>query len=304
MSAPESSTTPARKRRSKVKVTPARVQELLTRNWSAGLAALRDRHGLPVLPSVPADPPPDGAEITLASYNVHKCVGTDRRFDPARIARVIAEIGPDILAVQEADRRFGRRIGLLDMVALQEAGLSMVQCSRLPDGHGWHGNALLVRQGTALEVQRLSLPGAEPRGAVIVEMELPGGRLRVVGAHFGLLKRCRTRQSAAILEAIGRRPTMPTIMMGDLNEWRPGRRSSLRSLEPLFGGGASFGPASFPSRLPIFALDRILGWPQGMLREVQAHDSPLARVASDHLPLKARMVLSRAAAGQSVAEAA
>jgi endonuclease/exonuclease/phosphatase family metal-dependent hydrolase len=259
-----------------------------------GLAALRQAHGIPALPAVPPDPVA-GGPVTVASYNVHKCVGTDRRFDPARIARVIGEIAPDIIAIQEADRRFGRRTGLLDTAALREAGLTLLPISRLPDGHGWHGNALAVRAGTPLSVQRLALPGAEPRGAVIVELELPAGRLRVVAAHFGLLRRCRTRQGAAILEAIARGEAMPTLMMGDLNEWRPGRRSSLRVLEGFFGP-AAFGPASFPARMPVFALDRILGWPQGVVREVRVHDTPLARQASDHLPLKAKLTLGAPAA--------
>ncbi|MXP65526.1 EEP domain-containing protein [Roseomonas sp. M0104] len=262
------------------------------------LSELRGRHGLSVLPSVPPLPPPGPDEITVASYNVHKCVGTDRRFDPGRIAQVIAEIQPDILAVQEADRRFGRRIGLLDTQALQQSGLSLVPVSRLPDGHGWHGNALLVRRGTPLEVQRLALPGAEPRGAVLTEIELPAGKLRIVAAHFGLLRRCRLRQAATILEAIARGTSMPTLMLGDLNEWRPGPRSSLRPLESLFGSVA-FGPASFPSRMPVFALDRIFGWPRGVVRDVQAHNSSLARIASDHLPLKARLSLAAAHAAPS-----
>lgn len=286
-------------------VQPDGAQGAGRRVPAGGLAGLRDAHGLSVLPSVPPAPLPAQGEITVASYNVHKCVGTDRRFDPARIARVITEMQADLVAVQEADRRFGRRVGLLDTAALRDAGLSVVPVSRLPDGHGWHGNALLVREGTALEVQRLSLPGAEPRGAVIAEMELPGGRLRVVAAHFGLLRRCRMRQAAAILEAIGRGASMPTLMLGDLNEWRPGRRSSLRPLESLFGNNAFFGPPSFPSRMPVFALDRILGWPQGVVRDVQVHNTPLARIASDHLPLKARLSLASAAAqpGQVAAAA-
>jgi endonuclease/exonuclease/phosphatase family metal-dependent hydrolase len=247
-----------------------------------------------------------GGESIVASYNVHKCVGLDRRFDPSRIAAVIGEIGADIVAVQEADRRFGRRTGLLDTATLREHGLSLLPISNLQDGHGWHGNALLVRQGTALEMQRLTLPGAEPRGAVMAELELPAGQLRVVAAHFGLLRRCRMRQGAAILEAIARRDSMPTLLLGDLNEWRPGRRSSLRMLEPLFGN-LMLAPPSFPSRLPVFALDRILGWPRGVVRDVQVHNSPLARVASDHLPLKARLHLDVALAearSQPVAAAA
>jgi endonuclease/exonuclease/phosphatase family metal-dependent hydrolase len=237
-----------------------------------------------------------GRGLVVASYNVHKCVGVDRRFDPHRVAHVIAEMDADIVAVQEADKRFGRRVGLLDTDTLLEGGLTLLPISRLPDGHGWHGNALLVRQGTLAHVQCLSLPGAEPRGAVIAELEMPGGqKLRVVGAHFGLLRRCRMRQGAVILEAISRGESMPTVVMGDLNEWRPGRRSSLRLLEPLFGS-MGVGPASFPSRLPVLALDRILGWPRGVISGVRAHDTPLARVASDHLPLKARLDFTAAAA--------
>jgi endonuclease/exonuclease/phosphatase family metal-dependent hydrolase len=241
--------------------------------------------------------------LTVASYNVHKCVGTDRRFDPHRVAHVIAEMRADIVAVQEADKRFGRRVGLLDTGTLKEHGLHLLPLSRLPDGHGWHGNALLVRHATLSRAECIDLPGAEPRGAVVAELNLPAGPLRVVAAHFGLLRRCRMRQGAAILDAIRRGPEMPTIMMGDLNEWRPGRRSSLRLLEPLFGNLA-LGPASFPSRLPVLALDRILGWPRGILGGVQAHDTPLARVASDHLPLKGRLNLAVAAAQRDVARRA
>ncbi|MBU8536753.1 endonuclease/exonuclease/phosphatase family protein [Roseomonas tokyonensis] len=234
-------------------------------------------------------------ELRVASYNIHKCVGTDRRFDPARTAAVIAELGADLVALQEADRRFGRRVGLMDAAALErETGLALLPVSDLPDGHGWHGNAILVRPGTPARFRRLALPGAEPRGALVAELDLPCGRLRVVAAHLGLLRRCRARQAAAILEALADQPEgqepIPTLLMGDLNEWRPGARSSLRAFEPFFGPVAP-GPASFPTRLPVLALDRILGWPRGIVTEVAAHDSALARVASDHLPLTASIRL-------------
>ena len=244
-----------------------------------------------------------GGELRVASYNVHKCVGTDGRFDPVRSAAVIAELGADLVAVQEADRRFGRRIGLLDTATLErETGLAPLPVSDLPDGHGWHGNALLVRPGTPARLRRLALPGAEPRGALVAELDLPAGRLRVVAAHLGLLRRCRARQADAILRVLAEGEAMPTLLLGDLNEWRPGARSSLRAFEPLFGPLAP-APASFPARLPLFALDRILGWPQGLVDEVAVHDSPLARVASDHLPLTARVHLGAATAAMTEEEA-
>jgi endonuclease/exonuclease/phosphatase family metal-dependent hydrolase len=259
-----------------------------------GLARMIQRRGpRPLAPLVPAP-----GDLRVGSYNVHKCVGTDGKFDPGRVAAVVAELGADLVALQEVDRRFGRRTGLLDAAAIERAtGLVPLPVSNLPDGHGWHGNTLLVRPGTTWRLHRLALPGAEPRGAVLAELTLPGGagQLRVVAAHFGLLRRCRARQAAAVLQAIAQGDDMPTLMLGDLNEWRSdGARSALRALEPLFGS-VTAGPPSFPSRLPLFALDRVLGCPRAIVRSVEAHDSPLARVASDHLPLKAWVRLAAAA---------
>ncbi|UFN50900.1 endonuclease/exonuclease/phosphatase family protein [Roseomonas sp. OT10] len=276
------------------------------RTARSALQRLRDVTGRDRSSRAPGGPvgnePGSGGSLKVASYNVHKCVGRDGRFDPGRIAAVIGEMDADLVAVQEADRRFGRRYGLLDAATLQrESGLTLLGVSDLPDGHGWHGNALLVRhppgQAPRLHLRRLALPGAEPRGAVIAELQLPAGKLRVVAAHFGLLRRCRVRQAATILRAITEGEPMPTLMMGDLNEWRPGPRSSLRALEHVFGP-LSASPPSFPARRPLLALDRILGWPQGILGEVAAHDTPLARLASDHLPLTARVDLAAAAGAE------
>jgi endonuclease/exonuclease/phosphatase family metal-dependent hydrolase len=231
-------------------------------------------------------------EMRVASWNLHKCVGTDGRFDPHRSISVIAELGADLVALQEADRRFGRRIGLLDTRLLEkEAGLVPLPVSELPDGLGWHGNAILVRPGTRARIRRLALPGAEPRGAVVADLDLAHGHLRLVAAHFGLLPRCRRRQSAAILAALAEAEPMPTVLCGDLNEWKPGERSAIHALSPLFGPLPP-GVPSFPTRLPLLALDRILAWPQTLVSDVEVHDSPKARVASDHLPLTARLHLA------------
>lgn len=245
--------------------------------------------------------PPHPSDLRVGSWNLHKCVGADGRFDPHRSAAVIAELGADILALQEVDKRFGRRDGLLDLASVRRStGLKLVPVSDVPAGHGWHGNALLLREDLAARVQRIRLPGAEPRGALVAEIDLPQGPLRVIAAHFGLLRRCRTRQGHAILRTLADGEAMPTVLLGDLNEWNHGPRSSLRALEPVFGAAAP-APASFPAAVPVLALDRILGQPDGLVTEVRAYASPLARVASDHLPLIGRLrmhaVASRVAAG-------
>lgn len=254
----------------------------------------------PARPPMPK-PSAEGAELVVASYNVHRCIGVDRRFDPGRVAAVIEEMNPDILALQEADRRFGPRVGLLDLGAIERrTGLQHIPISHHPGGHGWRGNALLVRNAAARNIRRLALPGAEPRGALVVDLVLAGGPLRVVSAHLGLLRRHRALQAAAILAALQGTEPMPTLLMGDLNEWRPGIASSLAVLEPLFGPFLPT-PPSFPSRRPFLALDHILGHPAGLVTEAHAHDTPLARIASDHLPLCAHVTLPAARAGQAAA---
>lgn len=232
-------------------------------------------------------------DVVVASYNVHKCVGMDNKFDPKRIAAVIAELDADVVAVQEADQRFGKRHGLLDLNALKRnAGLELVPVARNDEAHGWHGNALLLREGRARRIRRLDLPGAEPRGAIIVDLELPAGPLRIIATHLGLLRRSRGLQVETIIEAFMQSEAMPTLLLGDLNEWRPGHRSSLHGLRPVFGPLPG-GLPSFPSRMPILALDRVIGSP-GLVTALEVHETPLSKVASDHLPLKAQVRISNA----------
>ncbi len=250
-------------------------------------------------PASLAPAPAAAPRLTVASWNVHKCVGTDGRYDPDRTIAVIGEVGADLVALQEVDRRFGRRTARLDATRLRrETGLEPLKASDLPDGMGWHGNAILVRPGTDWRLTRFDLPGAEPRGALVAELMAPetgAGLLRVVAAHFGLLRRCRARQAAFILRLLADRAAMPTLLLGDLNEWRPtgARSSALSALAPVFGPLRQ-GVPSFPSRLPLLALDRILGCAAAPVQGLAAHDTPLARLASDHLPLTARVALAPA----------
>ncbi|WP_200834902.1 endonuclease/exonuclease/phosphatase family protein [Phyllobacterium salinisoli] len=231
-------------------------------------------------------------DIVIASYNVHKCVGVDKQFDPERTARVITEIDADVIAIQEADKRFGRRSGLLDLDWLERtSGLVPVPINAMsPTGHGWHGNLILSRKGTVRNVSQLKLPGVEPRGALVVDIDFAVGQLRIIAAHFGLLRRSREQQAEAIMAAFEAEEMLPTLLIGDLNEWRVGKRSSLASLLPIFDPSSGAVP-SFPSRFPVLALDRVLGHPHDLVTAVEVHDTPLARVASDHLPIKAHIDL-------------
>jgi endonuclease/exonuclease/phosphatase family metal-dependent hydrolase len=234
---------------------------------------------------VPIRERPPGTMI--ASYNVHKCVGTDGRFDPERIVRVIQEIDADIIALQEADSRFGERTGLLDLTRLErESGLVAVPIAGVTKAHGWHGNVVLFRQGTVRDVHQIKLPGLEPRGALVAEIELSSGKaLRVIAAHFGLLRRSRAQQARMLVEIMTKNDATPTILLGDLNEWRLGDRSSLNTFHSAFGPQPAAVP-SFPANMPILALDRIIANRSGLISAIEVHNTPLARQASDHLPIK------------------
>lgn len=236
----------------------------------------------------------DTRSLTVASYNVHKCVGTDGRFDPGRIIDVIGEISPDVIALQEADQRFGERSGLLDLNRLRlETGLVPVPIVTGPKSHGWRGNLLLFRHGAVSDVHQVALPGLEPRGALVAEIDLSGSAgLRIVAAHLGLLRWARKQQADMILNLLNARDNRPTILMGDFNEWRLGKGSALTRLEPVFGPLPPAIP-SFPARLPVLSLDRIMANRADLIKTLTVHDSVLARVASDHLPLVAHLDLNK-----------
>ena len=229
------------------------------------------------------------AHLSIASYNIHKGVGADRKRDLARTAAVIAEIGADIQALQEVDTRFGTRKGLLDLTSLQrDLGLFAVPLAGVGAAHGWHGNLLLLRGALVQEVHQLILPGFEPRGAMVTDLIFAGQPLRIVNAHLGLLPASRSAQAQAMMDKLATLADRPTVLLGDLNTWG-GRSLALRRL------GARFTLAeaqpSFPARRPVLALDRMMASAPGLLRDIRTHDSALARLASDHLPLKARLML-------------
>jgi endonuclease/exonuclease/phosphatase family metal-dependent hydrolase len=247
--------------------------------------------------------------ITLVSYNMHKAVGLDGRRDPYRILRVLQEIDADIVALQEADKRIGGRgstvphelidshgmykpvhFGVRHKRVLEKARKHTDRLLKINTRNiGWHGNAILVKRHIGiLACAALDLPMLEPRGAVMAELLVGDRPLRVVGMHLDLSGLWRRRQMRAILESIERRPQkMPTVLMGDTNEWRT-IGGCLNDLEPDFRI-APTGP-SFHARHPVAQLDRIIVHSELNIEAAGVHMSAVARRASDHLPIWARVI--------------
>ncbi|MXP64984.1 EEP domain-containing protein [Roseomonas sp. M0104] len=227
--------------------------------------------------------------MLVATYNIHRGRPPGGLFRPERIEGVIAEIRPGLIALQEAQHYLRRGTGMLDARRLErELGLRLLHVTNRAGEQGWRSNLLLVRREARVlhGPVGLRLGGWEPRGAILVELDLGTGPLRVIATHLSLGARRRELQAAALLEAMRARARhpMPTLLLGDFNEWRRGR-SALGILERVFGDPPH--PPSFPSFFPHLALDRILADPPALVTCVEAHDTPLARRASDHLPLKA-----------------
>ncbi|HKR16383.1 endonuclease/exonuclease/phosphatase family protein [Rhizorhapis sp.] len=223
--------------------------------------------------------------IKVASYNMRKAIGTDRRRNPERILEVLREIDADVVALQEADRRFGPRSAAIPLHLLDlHSGYKPVPLDVHIESMGWHGNAILVRKSVEiLRHEILHIPYLEPRGAVMAELELGGHRLRTFGMHLDLSGLWRRKQAAAVISyALNPHEAMPTILMGDLNEWSA-KGGCLRDFAHHFRF-ADCGK-SFHTRRPVARLDRIMhcgGW---MVNASGVHDSPAARKASDHLPI-------------------
>ncbi len=217
--------------------------------------------------------------LVVATYNVHACIGTDRRYDPARVAAVLKPL-PDQAAF-----------------LAEETGLQLVSGPNRSYRRSRFCNAILTRLPVrAVRYIDLSIPDCEPRGALDVDLDAGTQPLRVIATHFGLRGSERRAQTLRLLAALaGDRMEAGTagaptdgavLMMGDLNEWR-GRRGGIRALDRQLGHAPA--PRTFPSWWPLLPLDRIYAAPPALVRDITVHRSPLARLASDHLPLRGRL---------------
>ncbi len=230
--------------------------------------------------------------LAVGSYNIHRCYGTDGRYLPERIVEIVRNLACDVVGLQEVDKRFlAGGSGQRDFIARQ-LDMTAVGGANYEDRRARYGTVLLTR----LPVQRvrslnLTVRNLPPRDAVIADLELePRLPLRVAVAHLGLRLAERRLQVRHLLHALDDLPGDPlTVVMGDFNEWKGG--GALRELNRRLGSVHL--PRTFPARLPLLPLDRIWVWPPTGLRRLSVYATPIARLASDHLPLRAEVVWDR-----------
>ncbi len=231
----------------------------------------------------------------LLTYNVHRCVGTDRRLDVDRIVAVIGEHEPDIVCLQELDVGRARtdRIDQAQTIADKLAMTSRFHPAMRVEAE-LYGDAImtphperLIRAAALPTVA--GVPGLEPRGAIWSEIEIGGVSVNVVNTHLGLVPREQRLQAAALAGAgwLGACHG-PTLLAGDFNATSITRpyQTLARKLQDC-QRQLKLRPSvkTFPSAFPAIRIDHCFVSPEIRITGVTSPYSPLARIASDHLPL-------------------
>ncbi len=233
----------------------------------------------------------------ILTYNVHRCVGADRRLDVSRVAEVIARLKPDIVALQELD--VGRaRTGGVDQAHQIARQLKMAfhfhPALRVEEE--LYGDAILTIYPERL-IQTGPLPGhpaiprLEPRGAVWLSVEIEGKPVQVINTHLGLVPKEQQLQAAWLAGPSWLGHPMrkgPSILLGDFNA----TSSSVvyRTLCAKLAAARRLAPtksatSTFPSTLPVLRIDHIFVSPEIKVEDVFVPFDQLTRTASDHLPL-------------------
>lgn len=229
--------------------------------------------------------------LRVMTYNVHGCVGTDGRLSPGRIAQVVAEHTPHLLALQELDCRRGRS-GFIhqaqEIASRLEMEFHFHPSMEVDDGS--YGNAVLSRLPLRLvKAGPLPHPGRplEPRGAIWVEVEWDGCKLQLINTHLGLLRAERMLQVSALLGpdwVQSRQCRPPVVLLGDFNAGQ-GSPEHQRLTELLQDANRHSQLKTWFGRYPLQTLDHVFLSQNLQVLAVEAPRTPLTVQASDHLPL-------------------
>lgn len=239
--------------------------------------------------------------LRVATYNIHKCQGFDRRVSPQRIVAVIREVDADVVCMQEV---VNAAEGPAHYNQAEEIGKAFPEYtwrfgSNREHRGGTYGNMTLTRLPLRhWHNHDVTKPGREPRGVLQTDIELAGGEtVHIFNVHLGTGLMERRYQAARltgpeVLGSAGRRGAR--VVLGDFNEWTQGLttrllRSSFQTFQPQHG--LRFG-RTFPGMLPMMTLDHCYYEPPLQLVSTRLWRTAKALVASDHLPLVANFEIA------------
>jgi len=231
---------------------------------------------------------PTSALCRVLTYNVHSCIGADRKYDPHRILDIVRRIDADVVALQEM-RAYSALDDQFHLFQESLKPMAAVFGTTFRRTRFKFGNALFVR-GDILETRLLDLSVApfEERGAIDCTVRVRGRRLRCIAAHLGLFRRERAEQLTRLATALKHHREETTVLLGDFNIFGAERRR-LRNV----GAPAALPRIrTFPSFQPIMSLDRVWTIPNERLVRLARHRETPAKWASDHLPLVGEVSLA------------
>ena len=257
-------------------------------------------------------PPPETPAITLAdlrlhvaTYNIHKGFSHfNRRMVIHELRGCLRKMAPDIVFLQEVQ---GLHLGHAEKhetwpdqpqheFLAEDVWQDMAYGGNAVYDQGHHGNAILSRYPILTSVnQDVSDHPLEKRGLLHCEIQVPGlnAPLHCVCVHLGLFAGSRRRQMDALAQRMEELApdNSPLIIAGDFNDWRNHADNLLADrlgLTEVFCGATGQPARSFPSKLPVFRLDRIYARGFGIEQAVVHFGPPWSRI-SDHAALSAHL---------------
>lgn len=233
----------------------------------------------------------DWVDVRVATYNIHRARGLDRRTRPERIAAVLAATGADVIALQEV---IGPGLSGPGHAETIGAALGMGWVMAPTKEHRRHqfGNVVLSRFPINDQSHcDLSWKTCEPRNSQRAAIQISEGRvLQVYNVHLGTALLERRYQAPRLAAWVhDHRTPGPKIVLGDFNEWGRGlvsdvlaARLSSVDLFPFLRRRRTY-----PGFLPLLHLDHIYFDGDIEVRHVHLPRTRLSLLASDHLPLVA-----------------
>jgi endonuclease/exonuclease/phosphatase family metal-dependent hydrolase len=253
-------------------------------------------------------PPYTGiGSLRVATYNIHKGVrgiGPRKRLEIHNLGLAVESFDADLVFLQEV-RLFNRRDALhFDRTYfgwpeqgqaefLAPLGYESAYRTNAVTRHGEHGNALLSRWPIGdIGHHDMSDHRFEQRGLLHVPVNWNGSRLHAVVVHLGLVHASRVRQIERLADFISREVPDDELLVvaGDFNDWgerldAPMAEIGLQRARARLDRSRAL---TFPSLMPVFALDRFYLRGLGCRSTMVPRGTPWARM-SDHLPLVAEL---------------
>ncbi|WP_078429145.1 endonuclease/exonuclease/phosphatase family protein [Alkalihalobacterium alkalinitrilicum] len=232
-------------------------------------------------------------KLRFLSFNIRHGLGTDRRVDLHRIAKIIKQSDADIIGLNEVDKTFSKRSHFIDQTSWLAEQLQM-ECVFAPAisfqsrkvERREYGNALFSRYPiihSNNHIVRLRPLLCEPRSIIEATIQINQTLVKALVTHFSLNPLLRRKQMRKVIELSTQE--RPNVLMGDFN-CRPYSKdyyevakhynnTCAKRIQKELG--------TFPSRKPKYQLDYI--FVNEKFEVIYSDVISTYKEASDHLPI-------------------